>query len=230
MKLLGGLRAVEEVRSGDMVWAFDLVSGSWRPCRVIQTFSPEYEGHSAFVTAAGEEIESTLVHPYWVLRGEGLAERPRREHLHGRRSGARRRAGGWTRATCTSATRCCCAAAGPLRSRPWPVAPYRGLVYNFQVAELACYCVGRNGVLVHNISGGEAQSPPIIDNLERINKEWMEAQREFTEATAHGETMRAAEAQVDMNQLQAEWEQEIGARFDNPPPPAPPGPSPYDRY
>ena len=172
MQLSGGTRAVEEVRPGDMVWAYDPVRREWRPCRVIQTFSREYEGHSAFVTAAGEEIESTLLHPYWVLRGEGLAERPRREHLpwapersatpgrwvdagdvRRRRGAAARRAGGGRGR-----------ARGPL--------PGAGVQFPGRRTRLLLRRAVRRPRPQHQRWG--MQSPPIIDNLERINKEWME--------------------------------------------------------
>ena len=40
-----------------------------------------YKGSSVFTLVAGETIESTYCHPYWVVRGEALAYRPRLEHL-----------------------------------------------------------------------------------------------------------------------------------------------------
>jgi hypothetical protein len=60
---LAGLRAIETIEQGDQVWAYDVVAGQWRGCRVLQTFCTMYEGNSVFVTVAGETIESTFRHP-----------------------------------------------------------------------------------------------------------------------------------------------------------------------
>ena len=79
-----GRQAIEKVKVGDRVWAYDLVNSMWRPRRVLQTFQQSYEGHSVFVTVAAqaeETIEATLFHPFWVVRGESLELRPRRKHL-----------------------------------------------------------------------------------------------------------------------------------------------------
>src|SRR5205823_1794762 len=78
---LGGLRPIETIQADEQVWSYDLVASQWRPCRVLQTFCSRYQDRSVFVTVAGETIESTFFHPFWVVRGEQLAERPRREHL-----------------------------------------------------------------------------------------------------------------------------------------------------
>ena len=85
---LCGLRVIETIQADERVWAYDLITGQWRPCRVIQTFRRHYDGQSVFVTAEGDTIESTLLHPWWVVRGEGLAERPVRSHLREAPAGA----------------------------------------------------------------------------------------------------------------------------------------------
>ena|GEM_PF-4655548 len=151
-----GLLVIEKVRRGDTVWAYDLVANVWRPRRVLQTFRVAYEGHAVFVTVGAETeetIQATLLHPFWVVRGEALEDRPRRLHLpsipHGTEGPGR-----WVDA-------------GDLRvgdqvllyrgqvvpMRRVRTEPYRDHVYNFQVDELECYAVGWNGVLVHNNSG-----------------------------------------------------------------------------
>jgi hypothetical protein len=48
--------------------------------------------------------------------------------------------------------------------------PFHGLVYNFQVAELEDYSVGRIGALVHNKNGGEPGANPADAPL--TDQEW----------------------------------------------------------
>ena len=55
-----GAEAIDTVKAGERVWAYDLIAGEWRTCRVIQTFRRRYDGHSVFVTAEGDTIEDAL--------------------------------------------------------------------------------------------------------------------------------------------------------------------------
>ncbi len=67
---------IETIKRGDLVWAYDLVVGEWRQCLVLDTFETFYSGPMARITVGGETIESTQLHPIWVVRGERLAQRP----------------------------------------------------------------------------------------------------------------------------------------------------------
>ncbi len=108
----------------------------------------------------GETIESTSGHPFWVVRGDDLANRRCPEHIvppPGTTTPGR-----WVEA-------------GDVRlgdelllrdGRIVPVQavrhePFKGKVYNFSVAELESYAVANNNVLVHNSSsqGGEYSIP-----------------------------------------------------------------------
>ena len=73
----GGNVPIEAIGIGNEVWAFDLINGQWRLCRVLQTFVHDHEGKSAFITVEGETIESTSGHPFWVVRGNDLGNRRR---------------------------------------------------------------------------------------------------------------------------------------------------------
>ncbi len=152
---LGGLQAIEKVVAGDQVWGYDLVASQWRPCRVLRTFSRLYEGNSVFVTVAEEVIEATFRHPFWVVRGESLDDRPQMDHLEPLPEGATT-SGRWVDA-------------GDLRIgdelllrdgriigvQALRTCPYHADIYNFEVEELHCYTVGWSGVLVHNNTGAE---------------------------------------------------------------------------
>lgn len=150
-----GVVPVEAVKVGEKVWAYDLVESQWRTCRVLQTFTRKYEGNSASITVAGETIEATFLHPFWVVRGDDLVNRPVRKHLALVPKEATT-PGRWVDA-------------GDIRvgdelllrdGRILPVEavrhqPYFDQVYNFKVEELECYAVGPNSVLVHNTNGSE---------------------------------------------------------------------------
>lgn len=117
-------------------------------------------GTTVFVTAAGQTVEATYRHPFWVVRGEALAERPRLDHLAEVPEGATT-AGRWVDAADLRI-------GDELLLRDGRVVavealrhtPFEGTVYNLAVEELACYAVGRNGVLVHNTNGAEGAAAP----------------------------------------------------------------------
>ena len=150
---LDGARPIETVQMNERLWAYDLVTGEWRPCRVIQTLTREYRKHSVLVTAAGETVEATTLHPFWVVRGEGLEGRPRRPGLASPPPQATT-PGRWVDAQDLRI-------GDELLLRGNRVAlveavgvgPFHEAVYNFLVAELQCYSVGDAGFLVHNGNG-----------------------------------------------------------------------------
>ena len=76
-----GHKPIETVREEDRVWAFDLVTGEWRLCRVAETYETDYIGEKIRIRVAGEWIESTRHHPVWVVEGKNLEERPRPNHV-----------------------------------------------------------------------------------------------------------------------------------------------------
>ena len=160
-----GLRPIEEVRANEEVWACDVVTGHWRLCRVLHTYSLEYHGRSAFVSIDGDEIEATYRHPFWVLSGADLAERPRLEHLPDEPREATV-PGRWEDA-------------GDLRVGDEVVlrdgravfvtglriAQLDGRVHNFEVDDLHCYAVGRAGILVHNNNGPDVDAPKTLPEV-----------------------------------------------------------------
>lgn len=110
------------------------------------------------MTVAGEIIESTGHHPWWVVRGDGLAGRPQPEHVPGNPP-AYRGEGRWVDAIDLRV-------GDVLLLRSGEVAAITGLVvrharlpvYNFQVEDLHCYAVGHAQILVHNNSAEVASA------------------------------------------------------------------------
>jgi hypothetical protein len=148
-----GLRNIESVQAGEDVWAFDLVEREWRACKVLQTFERFYDGDMSKVTVAGEMIDATYFHPFWVVRGEDLIERPVRQHLPLVPANAAM-PGRWVDAADLRVGDELLLRNGRI-STVEAVEHYHfeGMVYNFHVEFLECYAVGKNSVLVHNTNG-----------------------------------------------------------------------------
>ena len=147
-----GLRPIKDIRQDDQVWAFDLISGEWKLRRVLETYEHEHEGRLLAFTVAGEIIESTEGHPWWVVEGQELYSRPQPEHVPDAPQNSKI-PGRWVDA-------------GELRLgdvlllHSGRLAPITAIterqakekVYNFHVEDLQCYAVGKNQILVHNNS------------------------------------------------------------------------------
>lgn len=151
-----GHKEIQTVAAGEKVWAYDVVSSDWRLCRVLQTFERDYDGDSVFITVDGETIESTFRHPYWVVEGKGLDDRPLLDHHAAIPENATTR-GRWVDAGDLQAGDILLLRDG----RQMPVTsistkPVVQKVYNFEVEELHNYAVGNVGILVHNNNGDEA--------------------------------------------------------------------------
>ena len=75
------LKCIDRLKGDERVWSYDLTSGRWTLCRIVETYESDYVGEVVDLVVAGEPIESTYHHPFWVIEGEGLAARPRPEHI-----------------------------------------------------------------------------------------------------------------------------------------------------
>jgi hypothetical protein len=151
-----GLKAIEKLTTADRVWAFDFLRLEWRLREILQTFTYDYEGPMVTVELTGERITATGGHPFWVIRGEGLEERPLPRCIPTTELGGRQE-GRWVLAEdlragdellLRSGERATIAATSVEESRV--------LVYNIHVAELENYAVGLRGVLVHNTNNPPA--------------------------------------------------------------------------
>ncbi len=143
-----GPRPIQDVRASDRVWAFDLAADEWKLRQVIETYQHEHVGN----LVAGEVIESTGHHPWWVVRGEDLRERPQPEHVPFNPDGYNG-AGRWVDAIDLRVGDVLLLRSGNEAAIIQLIVRQARLpVYNFQVEELHCYAVGHAQVLVHNNS------------------------------------------------------------------------------
>jgi hypothetical protein len=125
----------------------------------VDTFEREYEGDLVELTVGPDVVKATSGHPFWVVEGEGLAERPRAEHIpevpvSARIPGRWVDAGDLQTGDVLHLQGSACATIDRKVRRH-----VCGTVCNFHVEELQCYAVGRSRILVHNNSAAEQPAP-----------------------------------------------------------------------
>jgi hypothetical protein len=119
---------------------------------VMETYRHDHDGDVVAATVAGEVIESTGHHPWWVVRGENLKDRPQPEHVPFNPDGYSGE-GRWVDAIDLRAGDVLLLRSGEEAAITSLVVRHARLpVYNFHVEELHCYAVGHAQVLVHNNS------------------------------------------------------------------------------
>src|SRR5690606_8387393 len=132
----------------------------WELREVEQTFEHEYFGDLVNLTltfddGSTDEITATGNHPFWVIDGEELADRPGVEKLpedqqglnpYGPSSGGRWTEARWLRLGDHFLTR----TGKSATVSGLTIRIERVKVYNLQVEDLHLYAVGDAGMLVHN--------------------------------------------------------------------------------
>lgn len=76
-----GQQPLGTVEPGQMVEAFDFASGHWVATEVLRRHDHRYTGTLVAVACGDARIEVTARHPFWVVEGENLADRPAPQHL-----------------------------------------------------------------------------------------------------------------------------------------------------
>jgi hypothetical protein len=146
-----GLRPIEAVRKGERVWAYDFGAGTWRLCVVEETLRRHYTGDLVTLAVSGEEITSTGDHPFWVIEGEGLAERPEPLHVPALEPGNIGTPGRWVDARQVKSGDVFLAREGkPQLVQKVSVRDAAVWVYNLEVGSLNNFVVGTGQWLAHN--------------------------------------------------------------------------------
>jgi hypothetical protein len=76
-----GPKPIGKVQPGEMVRAYDFASGRWVQAEVQQRHDNVYSGRLVKIGLGGACIDVTANHPFWVVEGERLPERPQPGHL-----------------------------------------------------------------------------------------------------------------------------------------------------
>ncbi len=145
-----GLKPIERIEAGERVWAYDHVRLQWAEREVVEVFQHLNEGPVATIRVDGETLRATGGHPFWVVRGEGLADRPLPVRIGAYEPGGRQ-PGRWVLAQDLRPGDVVLLRRGEMTVlASVQVADAVVRVYNFRVADLQNYAIGRSGVLVHN--------------------------------------------------------------------------------
>lgn len=146
----GGLQPIEELMPYSRVWSFNHRDDCWELCEIVAHHGDDYDDDLVLVCAGGDTIESTSLHPFWVMSGAELEARPRPDHIAafelesqvpGRWVDARDlRPGDMLNLRNGS----------PIAIDVVEIKRAKTRVYNFQVERLHNYAVGVYGILVHN--------------------------------------------------------------------------------
>jgi hypothetical protein len=167
------LVSIEQIKRGDEVWAFNRVTDNWEIRYVLETYRRGYIGDVVAVNIGDEIIDATGGHPFWVLQGDDLENRPLCDCLPDCEQEMTPQ-GRWVYARDLRID-------DVLRSRALGTQKVIGLeitqtetvVYNFLVDDLHNYAVGRDEVLVHNTNGaGNALEKTPRKSSKTLRKEW----------------------------------------------------------
>lgn len=146
-----------------------MTDAQWKLRTVLETFVRDYDQEAVEVDVNGETVTSTQLHPYWVISGESLKDRPIREHLVTPPPNAAME-GRWVDALdLKSGDQVLLREAGPATIQSVRLVAANYPVYNFAVDDLKCYAVGSQRILVHNSCEleGYAQIAGQIDEIAR---------------------------------------------------------------
>jgi hypothetical protein len=150
---------IERVVPGDEVWAFDHRELCWSRRAVADAYVIHHEGTMATLSIQGETLRATGGHPFWVLRGEGLTDRPKPVKIAPYEEGGRL-PGRWVLARDLRAGDEVVLRVGDTASiEEIRLDEVIETVYNFHVADLQNYAIGECGILVHNTNDPPKKIP-----------------------------------------------------------------------
>ncbi|MDR1963126.1 MAG: HINT domain-containing protein [Planctomycetaceae bacterium] len=181
---------IENIRFGDQVWSYNRTTKHWEPRSVLDTFSRNYIGDVVAISIWNEIIDATGGHPFWVLHGENLENRPPCDCLPTCDQGMTPD-GRWVYARNLQVD-------DVVRSRSFGTQKVSGLVisqtetlvYNFLVDDLHCYAVGYDEILVHNTNS------PKTEKMKPGKGGWDEG--------GYGEPVRNGDYKTDLGKAKAE--------------------------
>jgi Ca-activated chloride channel family protein len=154
-----GFFPIEDIGEGIEVYSQDTNTGQWAYKRVVNTSIRDYSGDIVAINTGEDEIEATGNHPFWVISGPELKQRPPSGDVPYSERGLTAR-GRWVEARhlmIGDVLRGIDNKKLEVKNLIFSYTPIT--VYNLTVEDFNTYTVGYEGFLVHNKSKGEAEEP-----------------------------------------------------------------------
>jgi hypothetical protein len=197
-----GMTPIEQVKVGDSVWSYDHRQLRWTERPVTEVYQLLHQGDMAILQVKGETIRATGGHPFWVVRGEALAERPLPIRIPAYEPAGRQK-GRWVLArNLRTGDNVLLRQGEVVALESVQIGEVAESVYNFHVAELQNYAVGECGVLVHNTNDpspggvGRPYTPQQQALLQMIDDMTLGGRRPLTVAEANTVLDLAEECQL----------------------------------
>ena len=163
-------RAIETIEAGTRVWAYD-TEAFWRLSKVERRLDLHHVGQMTTIEMNGETVTATGNHPFWVIAGENLTDRPAVAELT-EEENAFNGAGRWVEARHLRPGDVLLARNGrSVTVRAVSMEKQSLAVYNLTIVDLHAYAVGFFGILVHNgncaanKAAGDAFRDQVADGL-----------------------------------------------------------------
>jgi RHS repeat-associated protein len=160
-----GSKPIEDIQIGEYVWSYDHDSISWTHKAVTQCFNHQYLGKLFSIEINGETIESTSNHPFWVVEGKELENRPNSEDV-GECERILTPRGRWIAAEnlqIGDIVMSYSKGATPITNIKNYVASLT--VHNLEIDDFHCYAVSGTGILVHNKALPTSRAPSDLEFL-----------------------------------------------------------------
>lgn len=147
-----GPKAIGEIKPGERVRAYHFEYGEWVHATVTDRSEHNYKGPVVTVEVGGSKIETTIYHPFWVVEGQNLDERPVPKELLAEEDEGNSLKGRWVNSHDLRAGDKIYLLSGKLETITSVSQRHedRFIVCNLTIEDLHNYAVGLCGVLVHN--------------------------------------------------------------------------------
>jgi RHS repeat-associated protein len=151
-----GLRRIDSIESGDVVWSYSFKENKWVKCTVECRHDATYEGPMMTIRTTRGEFQATAFHPVWVVAGEDLESRPVPKDFSPDEDAGEHLPGRWIDSHHVKAGDVVSLRGGE-RAEVVEVAAADAVVpvCNLTVIEIHNFAVGHEGFLVHNTSASQ---------------------------------------------------------------------------
>jgi RHS repeat-associated protein len=156
-----GLRPIGQVQPGERVWAYDFHNGTWRLCVVECRHDSSYDGPIVTLDVGVGEVSATAYHPFWVVEGQELQNRPALRYVDVNEDRGGSLPGRWVNShDLREGDVIFLRNRGQVTVRRVMQRIEQTPVCNLTVEDLHTFAVGEMQVLVHNTSGTGPATPP----------------------------------------------------------------------